>query len=415
VKRLDFDSRQCLVAGDLNNIWLSLRRVIVLLVSMPLFMLSSVIHAQAMAAAITTPSCTPTEPRLDNSGTFVAINDLKRLEVQGGRIGTAGWEWALGTNTQTAGKYASANLDWVSARSLDWTLSYDGKGGATVIVKNGTSQVVSLSYSATPDGMITGNALKFSAATTADAGTAKINATVTSINGQGVTGSFATAGNSTASTSSLVYYFPALKTSSVSKGTIKFTFTGSAPPQDARMDFTVTAGNLTCGTTADTTKPMITTPIPAVNAVVGTKPSISAQYTDTGTGIDTTKVSLLVDNVNVTVKATITATGISYVPSTALTAGSHAVALSVSDKAGNIQTLNWSFTADALAPTISAQAPSGTTTNNAKPVITAQYADQAGASGIDTSKSSLACECRQCDSAIYRHSNRPELYTDHCA
>lgn len=347
-------------------------------------------NAQTTASTSST-NCSPTEPRIDNSGTFIAINDLKRLEARGGRTGTTGWEWALGANTQTTGKYSSANLDWVSGRVLDWTLTYDGKGGAAVVVKNGTSQVASLAYSSSTDGMTTGNALKFTVTSTADAGTAKINATVNSINSKGVTGTLATAGNSTASTSSLVYYFPALKTSSVSKGTIKFTFTGTSPPQDARLDFTITAGNVTCNTgTTDTTKPTISGTTPATNAVVGTKPAISAKYADTGTGIDTTKVSLLVDAVNVTAQSTVTATGINYTPGTALATGAHNVQLSVADKAGNVQAVSWSFSVDASAPTITGQQPvSGSATNNAKPAVNAQYTDQAGGLGIDLTKTVL--------------------------
>jgi hypothetical protein len=335
-------------------------------------------------------TCTPTSPRLDSGATFAAFNELERLEVRGGKAGTADWEWGVGKNTQTTGQFASGNLDWVSGRTLDWTLIYGSNGSATLTVKNGTSQTLSLSYATAPNGMRSGNALKFYAKTTADAGEAKVYVVPKSINGKEITGELETKGNGTLSEKSLFYYFPAMTAGFTAKGTVKFTFEGTAPPQGSRMSFLVTAGNITCGTTTDTTAPTITGQAPNSLKLNTATPVISAQYADVGTGIDTTKITLLVDGTNVTAQATVSATGVTYTPSTALTNGAHTVQLNVADKANNPAQASWSFTVDTQLPTISGQSPNNIAINTAKPTIAAQYADMG--TGIDLTKTALTID-----------------------
>jgi methionine-rich copper-binding protein CopC len=341
-------------------------------------------------------SCTPSSPQLDAGTTFVPFNSLERVEARGGRSGAGDWEWGVGTNTQQTGKFSSANFDWVSGRVVEWTLTYNGSGGATLNLKSGNSQS-SLSYSVAPNGMRTGNALKFFAKSSANDSSYKIDATITSINNMPVTGSLAVVGAPNQNERSLVYYFPGMASGFTAKGTIKLSWAGAAVPQGSRLNFTINAGNITCnGTPTDTTKPTISTLAPANNALLNrSTPTISAQYADTGSGIDTTKVTFSVDGVNVTAQATITATGIIYTPTAALTNGAHSVQLSVTDKANNTETASWSFKVDTLGPTISGQTPANNATlNNAKPVISAQFAEQGGTngSGIDTTKTVLTVD-----------------------
>jgi Bacterial Ig-like domain len=335
-------------------------------------------------------TCTPTSPRLDSGTTFAAFNELERLEVRSGKAGTADWEWGVGKNTQTTGQFTSGNLDWVSGRTLDWTLTYASNGSATLTVNNGYSQSLSLSYASAPNGMRSGNALKFYAKTTADAGEAKVYVVPKSINGKEITGELETKGNGTLSEKSLFYYFPAMSTGFVAKGTVKFTFEGTAPPQGSRMSFLVTAGNITCGTTTDTTAPTISGQAPNNLKLNTATPAIAAQYADAGTGIDTTKVTLLVDGTNVTAQATVSATGVTYTPATALTNGTHTVQLNVADKANNPAQASWSFTVDTQLPTISGQSPNNIAVNTAKPTISAQYAD--AGTGIDLTKTVLTVD-----------------------
>ena len=81
---------------------------------------------------------------------------------------------------------------------------------------------------------------------------------------------------------------------------------------------------------------------------VGTMPEIGANYTDVNTGnsgIDTASVLMTIDGNDVTPSATVTATTISYTPTTALSPVTHNVHLEVSDNSPNKnkKTQDWSF------------------------------------------------------------------------
>ncbi|MEM4214680.1 MAG: Ig-like domain-containing protein [Candidatus Methanomethylicaceae archaeon] len=91
----------------------------------------------------------------------------------------------------------------------------------------------------------------------------------------------------------------------------------------------------------DTLPPTITIASPANNSVLTTKSvTISASYSD-NVAIDVSSVVLKVDNVDVTSRATVTSTGVTY--STTLEEGTHTVALTVKDTSGNTATATWSF------------------------------------------------------------------------
>ncbi|MCW7071960.1 MAG: Ig-like domain-containing protein [Methanophagales archaeon] len=80
-------------------------------------------------------------------------------------------------------------------------------------------------------------------------------------------------------------------------------------------------------------------------------PEISANYDDIGTGIDTTTVKLYVDGAEVTASATVSASQVTYTPTTALADGKHTAAVSVKDRAGNHALETWHFTVVATQPT----------------------------------------------------------------
>ena len=103
----------------------------------------------------------------------------------------------------------------------------------------------------------------------------------------------------------------------------------------------------------DIQPPEITNLQPADQATIGdTTPAISASYSD-DTGIDVSSVVLRVDAVDVTAQATVTQTGVLYVPSTPLSDGAHDVFLSVADIDTRVTTESWSFIIDATPPTTS--------------------------------------------------------------
>ncbi len=75
------------------------------------------------------------------------------------------------------------------------------------------------------------------------------------------------------------------------------------------------------------------------------RPTISAAFTDDGSGIDQSSISLTIDGINQTGSAVLTGGNITYTPEEAFSAGSHNVQLIVADIAGGQQTTAWTFVA----------------------------------------------------------------------
>ncbi len=136
-------------------------------------------------------------------------------------------------------------------------------------------------------------------------------------------------------------------------------------------------------TIAEITPPIILNQQPLNESIIGIpQPAITANYNDMS-GIDTSSVILEVDSLDVTALATISATGIAYVPSPPLTDGVHDVNLEVRDNSSNHNkaTSSWWFRVDTEAPAISSERPvNQSTTADPTPSIGASYTD---ASGVD--------------------------------
>jgi parallel beta-helix repeat protein len=146
------------------------------------------------------------------------------------------------------------------------------------------------------------------------------------------------------------------------------------------------AGNLATAMwsfTVEATPPIITNLQPPDASTTNDNTTIiSADYNDPS-GIDVSSILLELDGIDVTLFATITASGVSYIPVTALPDGVHTIYLEVRDIYGNLATIMWNFTVDTLAPIISnLQPPDLSTTNDSTPMISADYNDL---SGINTS------------------------------
>ncbi len=96
----------------------------------------------------------------------------------------------------------------------------------------------------------------------------------------------------------------------------------------------------------DNLPPTISSTTPADNGRVNAlRPSITAVFSDqSGSGVDASRVRLLIDAKDVTRDATITSSLLAYRPTYALTAGRHEVAIEVYDQAGNRATKTWEFT-----------------------------------------------------------------------
>lgn len=95
----------------------------------------------------------------------------------------------------------------------------------------------------------------------------------------------------------------------------------------------------------DIVPPTITNVVPADEAVLDkadTKPTIKAEYSDPS-GIDTEKVQILLDGVDVTENATVTESSIEYIPIEDLNQGTHLVTVYVEDNFLNKAGFTWTF------------------------------------------------------------------------
>jgi RHS repeat-associated protein len=205
---------------------------------------AAVLLGLASSPALAQLSCNPSGPRTDPGTGFVPFGTLERLEVRSGRLGAADWEWGLGVNTQSAGQFATANLDWVNERVYDWTLSYSGTGSATIEVRDGGALLFTRTWAT---GIDAGNALKLYVKSTAGIAAGNlVTATSATINGQPAAASIQTAGTGAFSEQSLYWFYPPMSQGFTATGTVKLTFTGSYPPTGSRLNFIVTAGNIPC-------------------------------------------------------------------------------------------------------------------------------------------------------------------------
>ena len=104
----------------------------------------------------------------------------------------------------------------------------------------------------------------------------------------------------------------------------------------------------------DTTAPEITNLQPAAGSCVNdATPTISASYSDAGSGINVSSVVLWLDGGMVTPDS-VNETGVTYTPPADLEDGTYTVTLNVSDNAAtpNTNSTSWSFTVDTGAPTV---------------------------------------------------------------
>ena len=186
----------------------------------------------------------PATPTLDSSDSYVPFARRERMEVHSGRPGERGWEWGLGTNTRDFEGSARADVDWISGKPYEFTLAYDGAGNARVAVRDGATELFTLTWTGDMDA---GNALKFAVKSPAGIGAGnRISVHIASIDGQPVSDTFATAGNNEHSQVVRVYAGASLQNGYAVEGTVTFTFGEAYPPRGNKLDFTITAGNVAC-------------------------------------------------------------------------------------------------------------------------------------------------------------------------
>jgi PKD repeat protein len=80
------------------------------------------------------------------------------------------------------------------------------------------------------------------------------------------------------------------------------------------------------------------------------QPLISADYDDTGSGINSSAIYIFIDGIEHTQNATISNSSITLVPPITLSEGSHTVYLVVTDNFGNTENATWTFYVDGIDP-----------------------------------------------------------------
>ena len=135
----------------------------------------------------------------------------------------------------------------------------------------------------------------------------------------------------------------------------------------------------------DTAAPQVSGISPAGN-INTTSPVISASYSDSGSGINSSTARVSLDGTTLS-GCTATSASISC-PTAGLAQGSHAVNVSVTDNAGNTASATGTFFADTAAPVISTIQPSGSG-NGASLTISASYQDPSPTSGISPATASV--------------------------
>ncbi len=127
----------------------------------------------------------------------------------------------------------------------------------------------------------------------------------------------------------------------------------------------------------DTQKPIIYNLQPPNGVWVdSSQPIISAQYNDTGSGVNISMVFIHIDSVNHTGNATITSDSITLVPPSPISEGAKTVYLFVADKFGYQNSTTWQFFVDTIKPDISNLQPvNDSWINESQPEIRVQYSD----------------------------------------
>jgi hypothetical protein len=112
----------------------------------------------------------------------------------------------------------------------------------------------------------------------------------------------------------------------------------------------------------DITPPTLAITAPAeLSFVASATPTLTATYSDSDSGINAASVQLLLDGIDRTKGAWVTASGLTFIPAPAdrLAEGQHNARVVVRDRAGNKTEASRLFTVDTFAPRVTLELPSG--------------------------------------------------------
>lgn len=146
------------------------------------------------------------------------------------------------------------------------------------------------------------------------------------------------------------------------------TWTASVPLVEGSNLLTATArdadgnpGTATRTVVLDTVAPNLSLNTPADGSVVNSRtPTITIDYSDSGSGIDVASVRLLVNAVDVTSGSTVGSGSATYTPGGSLPTGDNQVRAEVKDRAGNTTTRTFRFTVSVFRAIADASPTTGT-------------------------------------------------------
>src|SRR5262249_2722415 len=142
-------------------------------------------------------------------------------------------------------------------------------------------------------------------------------------------------------------------------------------------DLTGNIGRTTNSVLIDTVKPQLAIVSPAGPINIST-PTALAQYSDSGSGINTNSVHVFLDGADVTGSFSVgndSTTGI-LAGGTGLGEGAHALRVTVTDKAGNVADTLSNFFVDLTSPVATFTSPANDSfINSTQPALTLEYSD----------------------------------------
>ncbi|HEV8578589.1 MAG TPA: DNRLRE domain-containing protein, partial [Thermoanaerobaculia bacterium] len=142
----------------------------------------------------------------------------------------------------------------------------------------------------------------------------------------------------------------------------------------------------------DADPPIVSFIAPADGSFVTTAtPTISATYSDAGSGIDVEDVHLAVDDVDRTAEAQVTASALTFTPASPLAEGPHTATLVVLDRVGHTVATFLSFTIDTVPPSLAFTAPAESIVlGDPTPAIAVAYSDDTA--GLDSASLQIALD-----------------------
>lgn len=197
------------------------------------------------------PLCSVATPRLVNDGLFSPFAATEGVQAQGGLLDSTdsnGWEWALGTNIVVPDARSTAEHNWISGRNYGWKLDIDSAGQGSLEVTDGATTIISTHLPATTAAKLhSGNGVRIGVRATPEAGLAKIDASVTRLQGSSMVGGLSTQGDGDYSEAQLNWLLPGGTAATLdARGTVRLIFPGAVPPPGAALRFTLNAGTVQC-------------------------------------------------------------------------------------------------------------------------------------------------------------------------